>query len=83
MTAMIHRVARALCGGLCNCPRRDGWCTEALTEAREVLTAMKYEDGSDEDSLIRCAAIERLDPVAGACFWDHMIDDALSSSKQG
>lgn len=80
MPKMIERVARALCGGSCNCPRSDGWCSEALTEAREVLTAMKYADGADESALLKCCGAEKLECVSAACFWDRMIDEAIRSS---
>lgn len=79
MSEMVERVAVAL--SMADPDERGLPAGTEMTEfyrglARAAIAAMRYDD-ADEEALIRCCAIERLEAVSASCFWDLMIDDAL------
>lgn len=69
---MIERVAAAI----------DEYIGDAETShqiARAVIEAMKYDDGPEDESRLVAASNEyRVEAVALAEAWDHMIDAALA-----
>jgi hypothetical protein len=72
---MLERAARAFSTRVYGNDRE--W-KECVDDARAVLQAIKYEDGTDESVLIDVSNKYRIEAVSLSEAWDAMIDAALT-----
>lgn len=89
---MIDRLAAAARGATEAYAAGDGlWMLEGGVRsdeffrdiARAVLTAAKYEDGTDESRLIAVSNQFRVEAVSLSEAWDGLIDTILAESTDG
>lgn len=74
MSTILARAASAILKTRAPGRSKDEWAMEA---ARNMLTAVRYQDGVDEDLAIAAIRPLRHDPVIVIESWDAMIEEAL------
>lgn len=74
MSTILARAASAILKTRAPGQTKDEWAMEA---ARNVLMAIRYQDGLDEDLAIAASRGSRHDPVTVIECWDATIEEAL------
>lgn len=74
----MERVIRAIKSARTPGQGRDAWAAAA---AEAAIKALFYQDGTDEERLIRVATSERVEAVSLALAWDELLLGVLTEGQ--